>query len=313
MRLNKPKFWDTKNSFISILLFPISLLVLIFIFFKKKFTKSIKFKIPIICVGNIYIGGTGKTPTSIFLAKELVKLGRNPVIMRKYYKNHKDEHYMIKENFENLILNKNRAIGVAEAEKANYDSVILDDGLQDYKINKSLNIVCFNQNQLIGNGLVMPSGPLRENLSSLIGADIILINGERNSDFEKRVLSINKSLKIFYSFYKPKNIDQFKDQNFFAVAGIGNPKNFFKLIEEYNLNVTKKIIYPDHYEFSKTEIQKIIDEAKNKDCKVIMTEKDYFRIKDFNIDDIEYLKISMEIVKKKEFINIINKLYDEKN
>ena len=313
MRLNKPKFWDTKNSFISFLLFPISLLVLIFIFFKKKFTKSIKFKIPIICVGNIYIGGTGKTPTSIFLAKELVKLGRNPVIMRKYYKNHKDEHYMIKDNFENLILNKNRAIGVAEAEKANYDSVILDDGLQDYKINKSLNIVCFNQNQLIGNGLVMPSGPLRENLSSLIDADIILINGKRNNYFEKRVLNINKSLKIFYSFYKPTNIDQFKDQNLFAVAGIGNPKNFFKLIEEYNLNVTKKIIYPDHYEFSKTEIQKIIDEAKNKDCKVIMTEKDYFRIKDFDIDDIGYLKISMEIVKKKEFINIINKLYDEKN
>ena len=313
MRLNKPKFWDTKNSFISFLLFPISLLVLIFIFFKKKFTKSIKFKIPIICVGNIYIGGTGKTPTSIFLAKELVKLGRNPVIMRKYYKNHKDEHYMIKDNFENLILNKNRAIGVAEAEKANYDSVILDDGLQDYKINKSLNIVCFNQNQLIGNGLVMPSGPLRENLSSLIDADIILINGRRNNYFEKRVLNINKSLKIFYSFYKPTNIDQFKDQNLFAVAGIGNPKNFFKLIEEYNLNVTKKIIYPDHYEFSKTEIQKIIDEAKNKDCKVIMTEKDYFRIKDFDIDDIGYLKISMEIVKKKEFINIINKLYDEKN
>jgi len=78
MKLNKPKFWDKKNNFFSIILFPISLIVLILIFFKKKFTKTIEFNIPIICVGNIYIGGTGKTPTSIFLANELSKMGKIP-------------------------------------------------------------------------------------------------------------------------------------------------------------------------------------------------------------------------------------------
>ena len=73
MQLNKPKFWD-KKSFLTYLLFPFSVLVMLFVYFKKKTTKSLKFNIPIICVGNIYVGGTGKTPTSIYLAKALQKL-----------------------------------------------------------------------------------------------------------------------------------------------------------------------------------------------------------------------------------------------
>ena len=92
MKLNKPKFWDKKNSLISILFFPLTLIVLLFIFFKKKLIKVKKFKLPIICVGNIYIGGTGKTPTSIFLANELLKLGKKSVILRKYYKSHIEEN-----------------------------------------------------------------------------------------------------------------------------------------------------------------------------------------------------------------------------
>ena len=175
MKLSKPKFWDKKNSLISLILIPFTLIILLVIFFKKKLTKSIKFNIPIICVGNIYIGGTGKTPTSIYLANELTKLSKNPVILRKYYKNHIDEHHLIRKNFKNLILDHNRVNGIAKAIGDNYDSVILDDGLQDYKIKKNLSIVCFNNNQLIGNGLVLPSGPLRENLSSLKNANIILI------------------------------------------------------------------------------------------------------------------------------------------
>ena len=85
MKLNKPKYWDVKNSFFSIFLFPVSLIVLALISLKKKITQSINFNIPIICIGNIYIGGTGKTPSSIYLARELLKLGKKPVILRKYY------------------------------------------------------------------------------------------------------------------------------------------------------------------------------------------------------------------------------------
>ena len=132
-----------------------------FIFFgflKKKLTKINHFKIPVICIGNIYVGGTGKTPSSILLAKELVNLGKKPVILRKHYNNHDDEYNLIKNNFKNLIVSKNRVVAMKEAEKSNFDTAILDDGFQDFSIKKDLNIICFNSNQLIGNGFVIPSG-----------------------------------------------------------------------------------------------------------------------------------------------------------
>jgi tetraacyldisaccharide 4'-kinase len=312
MKLNKPKFWDNKQSFISLLLFPFSLIVLVVIFTKKKIIKSKKFNIPVICVGNIYIGGTGKTPTSILLANELFNLGKKPVILRKFYENHIDEHNLIKRNFKNLILCQSRINGLTEAEKSEHDIVILDDGFQDYKIKKDLNIVCFNQNQLIGNGLVIPAGPLRESLRSLTDAHIVLINGKKNIEFEKKILNYNQNLEIFYSYYKPTNLDRFKNKKLLAIAGIGNPNNFFQLIEENNLNIEKKLIFPDHYRFNDNEIQNIVDDATDKGYQIIMTEKDYFKVRNFRNIEIDYLKVSLEINDKEKFIKKITKLYDQK-
>jgi len=313
MKIYKPKFWDSEYSVIAILLTPITLIVILIIFFKKIFTRTIKFNIPIICIGNIYIGGTGKTPTSIYIAQELLKIGKKPAILRKFYKEHKDEHKLIKENFKNLILNKNRSAGILEAEKMDFDMVILDDGFQDYKIKKNLNILCFNQNQLIGNGYVLPSGPLRERLSSVKNVEIIIINGKKNIKFENKILNINKKLKIFYANYKPINIEQFKNQKILAIAGIGNPNNFFQLLTENGLNIEKKLIFPDHYEFSNSEISKLIEEADKNDNQILMTEKDYFRIKDMNYNNIKYLKVLLEIDEKEKFLNEITKLYVQNN
>ena len=103
MRLEKPKFWGKKNSFLSIVLIPLTLLVRLYIFLKKKFSKEISFKIPIICIGNLYIGGTGKTPLTVFIANKLSENGKKTVIVRKYYSNQNDECDYIRENFQNLI------------------------------------------------------------------------------------------------------------------------------------------------------------------------------------------------------------------
>lgn len=310
MNINKPKFWDKKIGVLSILFFPLSLIFILVIFFKRKIFKPKKFKIPIICVGNIYVGGTGKTPTSIYIANKLLELGKKPAIVRKLYNNHFDEYNFIKNYFKNLIISKNRVIGLKNAENSGFDSVILDDGLQDYNIKKNLNIVCFNQNQLIGNGLVLPAGPLRENLSSLKNANIIIINGKKNDNFEQLILKINKNLDIYYSTYKPINLEQFKNKKFFALAGIGNPENFFKLIDENNLKIERKLVFPDHYKFSKIEIQKIIDEAELNNCEIIMTEKDYYKINSFKLGKINYLRVKLEIKEFQELINKINLLYD---
>ena len=309
IKINKPKFWDRKIGLISILFFPLSLIVIFFTFLKKKITKTRGFKIPVICVGNIYLGGTGKTPTSILLAKELSKLGKKPLILRKYYKNHNDEYSLIKNYFKNLIISKNRIEGLKEAEKSNFDIVILDDGLQDYKIKKNLSIVCFNNNQLIGNGMVLPSGPLRENLSILKNVEIVIINGSKNINFENKILNINKKLEIFYSFYKPINLNQFKNKKLLALAAIGNPENFFQLVEKNNLKIFKKKIFPDHYQFSKAEMQNILREAEMKNYQIIMTEKDYYKINHYKLKKINYLKVSLEIYNKEKLLKKINSLY----
>ncbi len=308
MYLNKPKFWEDKYNFLTIILLPFSFLVLIFIFLRKRFQKEIKFKIPVICIGNIYIGGTGKTPTSIYLAKELNRLGKKTAIIRKFYKNHKDEHNLIRNNFKDLILNKNRSLGVNEAEKE-YNTVILDDGFQDYKVFKNLNIICFNSNQLAGNEYVIPAGPLRESLSSLNRAQIVLINGSKNKNFEDKLLNFNKNLNIFYSKYKPKNLNEFKNKKLLAFAGIGNPDNFFNLLTQYDFKIEKKLVFPDHYIFSFNEIKKIVNDAKNRNLEIITTEKDYYKIKDFGINEIRYLKVSLEIEETEKLLKEIYKIY----
>ena len=310
MNLIKPNFWQSKKNLITIFLLPFSFFIKIIVKLKKKITTAKKFKIPIICVGNIFVGGTGKTPTSIYIANSLKKLGKKPVIIKKFYKNQKDEQDLIRKYFDNLLTDKSRIDGILKAERHNYDIAILDDGFQDYKINKDFNLICFNQNQLIGNGHVFPAGPLRESLDSIKDSEVVLINGVKDHSFEKKLLNINKNLKIFYSNYKISNAQKIKNKNLFALAGIGNPENFFNLLEKYKFNLVKKFIFPDHYQFTKNDLIEIIKESKKNNCQVVATEKDYYRIKDFNLSEIEYIKIDLEINNYKELIKEILDLYD---
>ena len=149
---------------------------------------------------------------------------------------------------------------------------------------------------------MFPAGPLRERLSSLERAQIVIINGEKNKIFEEKILNISKNIKIFYSEYLPINIEQFKNKKLFAFAGIGNPNNFFELLSKYNLNVQKKISFPDHYEIKKKEIDQITEEAVNNNLDLITTEKDFYRIKDYGFKDLRYLKVDLKIEEKNKFI-----------
>ena len=144
---------------------------------------------------------------------------------------------------------------------------------------QNLNILCFNQKQLIGNGLVFPSGPLREPLRNLKEVKFILINGNKDPDFEKKNFKINEKIEIFYCNYKPENIAEFKNIDLLAIAGIGNPENFFDLLKDNGLQVKKKLIFPDHYNFNEIEINKILIEANKNNLRVIVTEKDFMRLK----------------------------------
>ena len=161
MNLFKPKFWDKNQiSFFSVLLFPIALLIKFIVFFKTALTKKYESPIPVICVGNIYLGGTGKTPLCIEIFSILKNLNMNPAFVRKKYDSFQDEVNLQKQ-VGVVFQNKKRANAIKEASDKKANIVILDDGFQDFSIIKNLSIVCFNEKIWIGNGLVIPSGPLR--------------------------------------------------------------------------------------------------------------------------------------------------------
>ena len=249
MKINKPKFWEKKYNLISFVLLPASLFLQLIIKIRNKFVYQRSFKIPIICVGNIYLGGTGKTPLVIYIAKKLLKYNKNPAIIKKFYSDHFDERELINKNLDCLFTNRLRHQAIKKAEEKNHDVAILDDGFQDHSVKKDINIICFNSNQLIGNGFTLPAGPLRENINTIKKSQIVLINGEKNKDFEKKIFNISSSIKIFYSKYLLLDKDSLENKNVIAFAGIGNPENFFETLKKNNFKVKKKFIFPDHYEF----------------------------------------------------------------
>ena len=305
MKLNKPKFWDNPDiSFWTIILYPISLLFLFASLIIKFLKVQKKFSIPIICVGNIYVGGTGKTPLAIEIFKIIKSSGKNPGFVKKGYDYLFDEIKMLEKNGKTFS-NKNRENAINSLISSAHDVAILDDGFQDYSIKKDFSIVCFNSKQLLGNGYIIPSGPLRENFTSIKRADCVVINGEKNIQFENKIKKTNKNIKIFYSKYKIKNLDKFKNKNTVAFAGIGNPSNFFELLKENHINLLKTYSFPDHHNFSKKDFNKIIGKYNTNNIKIITTEKDYSRMNDAEKQNCDCVEVYLEIENKSEFINLI--------
>tara|TARA_A100001011_G_C14107971_1_gene755685 strand:- start:97 stop:864 length:768 start_codon:yes stop_codon:yes gene_type:complete len=253
------------------------------------------------------VGGTGKTPLSIKIAEMINNIGRKPVIIKKYYSQLADEIDLIKDKGVNLIQDKNRVDAIKESENKKYDVAILDDGFQDASIKKNLNILCFNEKQLIGNGLIIPAGPLRQSLNYIKDSQIILINGNHNKSFEKKINKISSKIKIFYSSYLPLNIIKFKNRKLLAFAGIGNPENFFNLLRENDLEVKKTISFPDHYKYNKNEMNKLLKTAKESQLELVTTEKDHFRLKKMGYTDISHIDVKLKIEKEEELIEELKK------
>ena len=309
MNFKKPKFWDDAGlSFWSLILYPFSILFLLSTLIIKFFKIEKKFSIPIICVGNIYLGGTGKTP----LAKEVFKIiksrEKSPGFVKKGYDYLYDEIQMLKKIGETFT-NKNRKKAINSLILSGHDVAILDDGFQDLSVKKDFSILCFNSEQLIGNGFIIPSGPLREKISSIKKADCIFINGNKNLEFENKIKEISKNIKIFYSKYKIKNLDKFKNKKVVAFAGIGNPSNFFKLLKENNINLKNTYSFPDHHNYSLRDYNYLLKLIEQHEL-LVTTEKDYSRLNNEMKKSFDYVEVDLEIENKNEFINLIkNKIW----
>ena len=196
---------------------------------------------------------------------------------------------------------KKRTLAISKAEDQKNNIIIMDDGLQDISVDKDLNIICFNSSDLIGNGFLLPAGPLRERLNSINNCRIAVINGKRNIAFEKKLKSISKNIEIYQSKYVIKDLRKFRGKKILAFAGIGNPEGFFSLLKDSGLNVKKEISFPDHYNYTKKEIENLILRAKNEGLTLVTTEKDFFRIKKSGFRKINYVSIDIKIINFKSF------------
>ena len=310
MKLKKPKFWDQKKpNLYAYSLVPISYLVKLIRFYKKKIgSKAKKAKIKTICVGNIYIGGTGKTSLSIRINEILTEHKIKSCFIKKFYTNQIDEQKILT-NKGKLFLSSKRTDAINQAINENYEVAILDDGLQDDSINYDISFICFNNINWIGNGLTIPAGPLRENINSIKKYQHIFLNGnmENVKDLSKMILDINPKINIHIGIYEPINLNEFdKNDKYLIFSGIGNHQTFVAMIKKFGLQVYRDIEYPDHYDYTNSDIEEILNEAKKSNSKIITTEKDYLRLKK-KIDGIKYIKSELKIIDEEKLINTILK------
>ncbi|MDA7452778.1 tetraacyldisaccharide 4'-kinase [Candidatus Pelagibacter ubique] len=314
MKLKKPKFWDHKKpSFFSYLLLPFSIILDLItkIKSKPKFSNS---KIKTICVGNIYIGGTGKTSLAIKIKEILDKNNIKACFIKKFYPNQTDEQKLLSKNGV-LFSNLKRITALNEAISEGFEVAIFDDGLQDSSIKYDLEIVCFNNLNWIGNGLTLPSGPLRENINNLKSYENVFLNGNEESliAIKEQIKRINPNININSGKYTPLNIGEFdKNQNYLVFSGIGNHKTFVEMLKNNKLKIVSDLEYPDHYQYSKKDLDEIIINAKKFNAHIITTEKDYLRLENLNRNEIFYVKSSLDISDEKNLTNKLIKL-NEKN
>jgi tetraacyldisaccharide 4'-kinase len=314
MKLKKPKFWDYKKpSFFAYLLIPFSIIISLItkIKSKPKFSNS---KIKTVCVGNIYIGGTGKTSLAIKIKEILDKNNIKACFIKKFYPNQTDEQKLLGKNGI-LFSNLKRVTALNEAIAKGFEFAIFDDGLQDSSIKYDLEIVCFNNLNWIGNGLTLPSGPLRENINNLKSYENIFLNGNEESliAIKEQIKKINPNMNINSGKYTPLNINEFdKNRSYLVFSGIGNHKTFTQMLKNNKLNIVSDLEYPDHYQYSKKDLDEIIINAKKYSAHIITTEKDYLRLENFNRNEIFYVKSSLDISDEKSLTNKLIKL-NEKN
>ena len=293
IKLVPPKFWYCKNI-ISYMFLPFSFVYRVIIslrrFYYKHFS-AVKFPVPIIVVGNITVGGTGKTPLVICLAEILKKQGYKPgVISRGYGRKCKsgsiivtpeskveevgDEALLILRHAKCPVVIDTDRLAAAKKllEVYNCNIIISDDGLQHYALPRFIEVAVVDAELKFGNGFCLPAGPLREPISRLSQIDFVVKNFNTNlshygPDDEKYSMILETA--CFHNVKNPayvKTADDFKGQVIHAVAGIGNPKKFFQTLRQLGLAIIEHP-FPDHHMFISTDFP-----FKNEI--VIMTEKD---------------------------------------
>ena len=299
-----------KMNLMSYLLIPLSGIFLLLVQFrfwlyKVGFFDIYKTKIPVIVVGNITIGGTGKTPLVIAIVKYFESQGKSVgVVSRGYKGDYVQEVLEVTRATEPqecgdepalIVQSTNAKVAVARkrSEAVKYlainekvDVIISDDGLQHYAMGRDVEIAVIDGVNRFGNGFLLPVGPLREPVKRLKSVDIIINNGASFDGELSCEIKAESFVNIATEEFQP--LDYFKDKECYAVAGIGNPSKFFKLLDDLGVRSINKP-FVDHHNFVAEDF------TFAKDYPVIMTSKDCVKCKHFATDQMWYLSVQAEL------------------
>ncbi len=322
------------------LLLPLSYIFVLIVFIRRAIyrlglRRVIYLEKPIIVVGNIILGGTGKTPLSIYLAHYFAKQGfKVGVVCKGYGGKHQkgslcvnthtpvdisgDEAKLIKEKTNAIVVvNKNRAQGAKSAIMMGADIIISDDGLQHYKMHRDIEIILIDSARGIGNGLFLPAGILRESTARLLDADFLIYHRRPNQEinihkklapylagdnvFEMRLLPLHfinvktRMIKTLTSLQKTSKL-------FYALAAIANSEGFFSLLKQSGFMIREKS-FPDHYRFT------VCDFKKMHQYPVLMTEKDAVKCTHFAHQNMWCLAVKAEL--SSDFLSKISTRLDK--
>ena len=285
-----------------------------------------KMPIPVVCIGNITLGGAGKTPVVIFLANYLKENNVNVHVVSRGYggkfkntilvnrrihtaRNVGDEPLMISKHAK-VWVSKTKKEGILSAYRAGAQLVLLDDGHQNFSIMKDINILVFDADLNLKNEKLFPLGNLRENLTSALSrADLLISIGSPISRKNLRnTLNRRHTLKIIEGEFQPKILSKLKGRNLVAFCGIGRPEKFFNMLRTLGMQVIEQISFPDHHFYSRRQITKILGIAEKNNALVVTTEKDFVKIPKNFKNYIHPINIKLNLSKNKKLLSYLKNL-----
>ena len=304
-------------NLVSLFLIPLSCIYICLFYIRELFYKNKKFNVPIICVGNINIGGTGKTSTLLTLIEEIKKKDKRvSVLLKGYGSTNKSILYKVSKsdtfnrvgdeallyaNYVPTYVTTNRTFAIEKIiNEKQTDIILLDDGFQDRSFHKDKTLLTVNGKRGFGNKICLPAGPLRELIRpALRSVQFVVIIGDDLHHITKKYDYDN------LEFYNAniKAVDFFDRKNYFAFSGIGNNDGFFDTLENKGYDVIKKKSFPDHYQFTRKDLESLLEKAKRENLSLITTEKDYVRIPEDYKKKIDCFKIKIEIPNVEKLIS----------
>lgn len=253
--------------------------------------------VPVICIGNFTLGGSGKTPTVLALATWLRRVGRKPVLLSRGYGGalagpvkvdlavHDaaqvgDEALLLAQAAPTIVA-RDRAAGAALAREAGADLIVMDDGLQNSALRKTLSIAVLDGTRGIGNGKAFPAGPLRAPLAAQLDrTDALLVIGDGPAATPVIAVAQAQGRPVFHGRLVPDQcaVAALGGRGVLAFAGIGNPARFFQMLRDAGIDVAQHAAFPDHYRYSADEAGDLIMRAEHDGLRLVTTAKDRARM-----------------------------------